>query len=100
MGIRLALMTEDEVCKEYVSAKDKDKQIIILAQLNCVKKQIIEEVLRNGGAMGKNNEISYAKIKANTLSYSDLRQQYSYHKRKMELIAQKMQEMEADGYAE
>lgn len=98
MGIRLALMTEDEVCKEYVSAKNKDKQIAILAELNCVKKYQIVEILQSCGVMRK--ELSYARIKANTCSMNELRALYLYHKRKMELIAQKMQEMEADGYAE
>lgn len=42
-------MDEGEICREYKSSKYPNKQIEILAQLNCVSKSEIREILiRNG----------------------------------------------------
>ena len=43
------LMTNDEICVQYRHAKNKERQIKILAELNVTTKQEIIEVLKQGG---------------------------------------------------
>lgn len=42
-------MTEEEICREYRGAKDKKKQITILADQNVCPKAAILQILANGG---------------------------------------------------
>ena len=42
-------MTKEEICLSYKEAKDKAKQIMILAEMNCVKKPDIINILKEGG---------------------------------------------------
>lgn len=38
-------MTEKEICRNYLEAKDRSEQIIILADLNCTSRKVIKQIL-------------------------------------------------------
>ena len=46
-------MTNGEIVADYKQAKDKKKQIAILADLNGCKEEDIREILKNGGIDGR-----------------------------------------------
>lgn len=45
-------MTDNEIVRSYLEAKDKDKQIGILCDLTARKEEEITAILRKGGALG------------------------------------------------
>lgn len=52
-------MTDNEIVRSYLEAKDKDKQIGILCDLTARKEEEITAILQKGGALGPIPQIRY-----------------------------------------